>query len=270
MSYAYLLPRRMATAASTGASLGVALTPLYVVLAAILAGMYAWSGSYATMLIGLGAGITVLSTPLSASLWRSQVARVRLAPKLDELKRKHATDRSRLASETAALFQQHGVSPWAGCLPALVPAPIYLGLYRVIKGLTNRPVGTAFFRPRYLSHSSRLFRTLASSTTMHAWGVNLASTGVAAIQVSAASAGLFLGVVVVTVAAGIWQQQLVKKALAQPTQSTPTTANTLTALVPVLFAVWGLVLPLAVTLYYASASLVRLAQQWAFVRFHPI
>jgi membrane protein insertase Oxa1/YidC/SpoIIIJ len=39
--------------------------------------------------------------------------------------------------------------------------------------------------------------------------------------------------------------------------------------IPALFAIWGLVLPLAVTLYYASSSLVRVIQQWVVVKVHP-
>jgi YidC/Oxa1 family membrane protein insertase len=269
MSYSFARPRRVATLAAAGSSLSV-LNPLYVAVAALLAGIYVWVGSYAVMIIVLGAGIALLSTPLAAATWRTQIARARLVPKLDELKRQHGHDRNRLAAEIASLLKQHGISPWAGCLPALLSAPIYLSIYRVAKGLTDKPTGSVFFRPRYLSHSTRLFHALASSAAMNSWGVNLATTGVAAIQLSAASAGLFLAVVAVAVAAGIWQQHMIKAALPRPSASTPSPADRLSTIVPALFAVSALVLPLAVSLYYATASLVRLAQQWALMRIHPL
>jgi YidC/Oxa1 family membrane protein insertase len=252
------------------ASLYSVVTPLFVAVAALLAAIYVWVGSYATMIIVLGAGITLVSTPLAAATWRSQLARARLAPKLEELKRQHGDDGKRLAAESALLFKQHGISPWTGCLPALLSGPIYFSVYRVVKGLTNKPLGSRFIRPRYVPHSTRLFHVLASSTAVSSWGVNLATTGVAAVQLSAASAGLFLAVVAVAVAAGIWQQHLIKTALPQPNASTPSEVNRLSTLVPALFAVSALVLPLAVSLYYASSSLVRLAQQWALIRTHSL
>jgi YidC/Oxa1 family membrane protein insertase len=217
----------------------------------------------------LGAGITLLSTPLATAAWRSQLARARLAPKLDELKRQHGTDSKRLAEESALLFKQHGISPWAGCLPALLSGSIYFSVYRVVKGLTNKPMGSRFIQPRYVPHSSRLFHVLAASTAMNCWGVNLATTGVVAIHLSAASAGLFLSLVAVAVAAGICQQHLIKTALPQRGGSTSSVANRLSSLVPALFVASALVLPLAVSLYYSSSSLIRLVQQWAIIRSHP-
>jgi YidC/Oxa1 family membrane protein insertase len=268
MSYPSLLSRREGTLASAGVSLGV-LNVLFVGVAVVFAAVYSWVGSYATTIIVLGAGFTVLATPLVAATWRSQVARSRLTPKLDELNTEFSGDRQRLVSETQALFHEHGVSAWAGCLPALVVAPVSLALYQVIRGLTYRPAGSMFFSPRDLSHSSRLFHALGSSTRVQAWGVNLANNGITALHLSAASTGLFLGLVAVTLVAGIWQQHLIRTALPPPRTSNPAAAQRLAALLPALVAVWGFVLPLAVTLYYASSSVVRLLQQWILIKLHP-
>lgn len=269
MSTSIPLPRPIAATAAAGSASSV-MTPLFVAIASVLAALYASVGSFALMIILLGAAVTLLSTPLTAAMWRSQVALARVAPKLAELRRQHADDRQRLAAETSELFKQHGISPWAGCLPGLLSGPIYFSIYRVVRGLTNKPAGSLYFQPRYLAHSSRLFQTLASSTAMNCWGVNLANTGFAAIQLSAASAGLFLAVVAVAAAAGIWQQHLIKAALSQPDAPTPSRANKLTQLLPAVFAQSALFLPLAVSLYYATAGVVRLGQQWALVRFHPL
>jgi YidC/Oxa1 family membrane protein insertase len=268
MSYSFSQPGRTATLVAAASSSSV-VAPLFVAVAALLAAIYVGVGSFATMIIVLGAGITLLSTPLANAAWRSQLARARLAPKLDELKRQHRNDSKRFAEESSLLFEQHGISPWTGCLPAAVSGLIYFSVYRALKGLTNKPAGSRFIQPRYVPHSSRLFHVLASSTAVNSWGVNLATTGVAAIQLSATSAGLFLAVVAVAVAAGIWQQHLIKAALPRPSGSSSSAANRLSTLVPALFAASALVLPLAVSIYYASASLIRLVQQWAIIRSHP-
>jgi membrane protein insertase Oxa1/YidC/SpoIIIJ len=63
------------------------------------------------------------------------------------------------------------------------------------------------------------------------------------------------------------------RALVMATGSDPFAVTVLAAVsalfLPVFFAIWGLALPLAVTLYYATASVVRLAQQAVFLKAHP-
>ena len=242
---------------------------LFAGIAVLLAASYVLLGSYGASIIVLSVAVTALTTPLTMWGWRAQAATARLEPQLAALRRWHAHDRQRLAAETAALFKAHGVSPWAGCLASLLPAPIFLSVYEVIRGLTHRAGGSALFAPRYLPHSSRLFHALASSATMRFLGVDLSRTGAAALQISALSAGLFIGLVVITVGAGLWQQHLVRSALPEPTSTGPAAAQRAALFLPGLFAIWGLALPLAVTLYYASSSIVRVIQHLIIVRGHP-
>lgn len=55
-----------------------------------------------------------------------------LKPHLDELKRKHQTDKQALASAQMALYKEHGVNPAGGCLPALLQIPVVIALYQAI------------------------------------------------------------------------------------------------------------------------------------------
>ena len=57
-----------------------------------------------------------------------------LQPKLEELKKKHASDQQRLAQETMLLWKNHKVNPLSSCLPLLIQLPILIGLYDVILG----------------------------------------------------------------------------------------------------------------------------------------
>ncbi len=245
-----------------------ALDVVFAAIAVLLVACYALTGSYGGSIVALSVAVNTLTTPLTAWGWRAQQARARLEPELDRLRHRHANDRQRLASETAALFKEHGVSPLAGCLPAVLAAPVYFAMYKVIRGLTQRSPGSGLFHPRFLPHSSRLFYALASSTTMHFWGVDLARTGTAALQFSPLSAGVFVGLVAITVGAGIWQQHLARPPLPPTSNSTPA-AQRAAQFLPALFAIGGLALPLAVTLYYTTASVVRLTQQAILLKAHP-
>ena len=59
---------------------------------------------------------------------RAQRVRERLAPRIALLRRRHANDSARLQREIAALYQRENASPVAGCLPALIQAPILSGV----------------------------------------------------------------------------------------------------------------------------------------------
>ena len=62
--------------------------------------------------------------PVGISQAKAERTRARLAPRLAELQRKHGKHPERLQRETMALYQAEGTTPFAGCLPLLVQAPV--------------------------------------------------------------------------------------------------------------------------------------------------
>jgi len=55
-----------------------------------------------------------------------------LQPLMKELQEKYKDDKETLAKETWALQRRHGVNPVAGCLPALIQLPIFVGLWQAL------------------------------------------------------------------------------------------------------------------------------------------
>jgi YidC/Oxa1 family membrane protein insertase len=68
--------------------------------------------------------------PLGVLQVRGEVARRRLAPKIAELRRRHKNPET-VQRKTLELYQQEGVSPFAGLWPALAQAPVVSVLYGV-------------------------------------------------------------------------------------------------------------------------------------------
>ena len=66
-----------------------------------------------------------------------------LQPHLKELQEKYKDDKERLTKETFALYKKHGVNPVAGCLPALIQLPIFVGLWQALN--TSFPLRHATF-----------------------------------------------------------------------------------------------------------------------------
>jgi YidC/Oxa1 family membrane protein insertase len=89
-------------------------------------------GALGFAIILLTIGIRVLIWPLMASQMKSAKKMADLRPHLEELKKKHASDKQALASAQMALYKEHGINPAAGCLPVLIQIPPMIAIYQVI------------------------------------------------------------------------------------------------------------------------------------------
>lgn len=76
--------------------------------------------------------------PLNIKQQRSMAATSRLSEKQKELQKKYGNDKQKYQEEVQKLYAKEGASPGGGCLTALIPFPIMLGLYyAVIYPLSN-------------------------------------------------------------------------------------------------------------------------------------
>ncbi|MBC2644432.1 MULTISPECIES: membrane protein insertase YidC [unclassified Rhodococcus (in: high G+C Gram-positive bacteria)] len=64
-----------------------------------------------------------------------------LQPQIKALQRKYSGDRQKQAAEMQKLQKEHGFNPLMGCLPALVQAPVFLGLYHVLRSFNRTGTG---------------------------------------------------------------------------------------------------------------------------------
>ena len=55
-----------------------------------------------------------------------------MQPLVRELQRKHKGNRQKIAEETMALYKEHGVNQFGGCLPVVLQLPILFALYQAL------------------------------------------------------------------------------------------------------------------------------------------
>ncbi len=72
--------------------------------------------------------------PLSQKSIKSQTELKKLEPEIEKIKAKYP-DKKEQANQTMALYKEHGVSPFSGCLPTLLQFPIIVALYFVFRSL---------------------------------------------------------------------------------------------------------------------------------------
>ncbi len=100
-------------------------------------------GGAATAIVAATVLVRFALHPLTRRAVRGERDRLRLAPRVAELRDRHQKDPARLAAEVTALYRGAGVSPFAGMLPTLAQAPFFLLLYRAAAHL-NGPTQALF------------------------------------------------------------------------------------------------------------------------------
>jgi YidC/Oxa1 family membrane protein insertase len=99
-------------------------------LAAILAPLP--GGLAATVaIVAFTVAVRLVLLPLSYYALRGERARAQLQPRVQELRRRYASQPERLQRELPALYRAEGTSMFAGCLPLLLQIPVFSLMYRL-------------------------------------------------------------------------------------------------------------------------------------------
>ena len=61
----------------------------------------------------------------------------KMQPKIQKLREKYKTDRAALNREMMKLQQEEGFNPLSGCLPMVLQIPVFIGLYHVLRHISN-------------------------------------------------------------------------------------------------------------------------------------
>jgi len=89
-------------------------------------------GNWGGAIILLTLLVKLVLYPLSAASYRSMANMRRVAPQMKRLQERYADDRQKLSQEMMALYKKEKVNPLGGCLPMLLPMPIFIALYWVL------------------------------------------------------------------------------------------------------------------------------------------
>jgi YidC/Oxa1 family membrane protein insertase len=227
---------------------------LYVVLksfqhwtAPVLGGQSFW---FSIVLLTIAVRIVLI--PLTVKQVRSTRVMQELQPELKKLQAKYKNDKQKLQEELMKLYRERGFNPMAGCWPLAAQLPFFWALYRVIysrqiDGEPNILLGRTFFGVPLDDRWSAL----------QGWGDKL--TSVAGLTIL----GLIIAMAITTY---VSQRQLMAKQTAEvnPQQ------QMLLRIMPLMFVVFAVNVPLAVVLYWVTTNLWSMGQQWVLLRNAPV
>jgi len=255
---------------------------MFEIPAGLLAWFYSLTDSYVIAIALIAVVVMAITTPLTLKSTKGMLEMQRLAPEMRKLQNEHRNDRQKLNEEMMKLYQEHKVNPAASCLPIVAQMPIFLIMFRILRGLVYRPseangagaiaeatrraIGSSAedvqgFIPRFLSVDSDLYQSLYGETTMPSFGLNLDLSAADAVG-QGVGTGLIYVLLVVALGALYFGQQKMVAARATISPSMSPTQQKLMQYLPVFFAVFQIFFLSALVVYYIFQTLLRILQQY--------
>ncbi|MEM1332981.1 MAG: YidC/Oxa1 family membrane protein insertase, partial [Actinomycetota bacterium] len=160
--------------------------------AGLLSWFYGLSNSYLIAIALMSVVVMAITTPLTLKSTKGMLEMQKIAPEMRKLQAEHRNDRQRLNEEMMKLYQEHKVNPMASCLPIVAQMPVFIIMFRLLRGWSYRPseangandvaeataeaVGAdaaVGFIPRYMSPDSELFQAIYDQTEIREIGIDL-------------------------------------------------------------------------------------------------
>jgi len=108
-------------------------TIIFIPFAWVLRALYFLLNSYGLAIIFFCLITKILLFPLSLKGKKSMAKMNALSAKQQQLQKQYGKDKERLNAEVQKLYEKEKVNPMGGCLWSLLPLPILIGLYGVIR-----------------------------------------------------------------------------------------------------------------------------------------
>jgi YidC/Oxa1 family membrane protein insertase len=209
------------------------------------------SQSYWFSIVMLTVAVRILLIPLTVKQVKSTRVMQELAPEIKKLQAKHKNDKTKLNEEMMALYKERGFNPMAGCWPLLAQMPFFFALYQVIyaqqiAGGPNVLIGKTFFGVPLQQHWLQLV----------GWDKIFSAAGLTILALTT----------MMSLTTYISQRQLMNKQTAQvnPQQ------QMIMRILPLMFFVFAVNVPLAVIIYWVTTNFWSVGQQYILLRSAPL
>ena len=94
---------------------------------------YSLTGSYGLAIILFTLVVKLVLLPFQLKSKKSMLRMNRMQGKIKDIQTRYANDKQRQQEEMAELYAKEGVNPMSGCLWSLIPFPILIALYNIIR-----------------------------------------------------------------------------------------------------------------------------------------
>lgn len=243
--------------------------PIYQFVSTILAFFYGVTHSYMASIALLTVLIMIVVLPLTLKSTKSMLEMQQLQPELKKIQQQY-TDMQQRNEAMMALYKEHNVSPLGGCVPMLLPLPVFIVMYQTIRGLTRvctdklllepkfagQPLGG--FCPSHINETSELFKSLVGRTKMMSLGLDLAQPALETIRDNVLKGLPYVALVLLVTATSYYQQrQVTLRSAGQPVNPQQ---QLLLKVFPFITGLFSLFFPAALIMYWLVQNCFRIAQ----------
>ena len=254
---------------------------MFEIPAGLLSWFYGLTGNNLTIAIALMSVVVMaITTPLTLKSTKGMLEMQKLSPEMKRLQNEHRNDKQKLNEEMMKLYQENKVNPMSSCLPIFAQMPVFIVMFRVLRGLAYNPAnhetapiadaafqatgGTGSFDgfiPRYLDRGSELFQAVYKQTEIVELGLDLSKSPFDVIQDDPLT-GIIYALLVVALGGLYFGQQRMVAARAAVSPTMSPTQQKLMQYLPVVFAVFQIFFLTALVVYYIFQTLLRILQQY--------
>lgn len=233
---------------------------MFELLAFLLSTFFGFTKSYGVAIILLTVVVRLALFPLTAKQMRSMNAMAKAQPEIRRLQAEYGDDKQKLNEEMMRFYKQQGINPAAGCLPLLLQIPVFIGLFRVIRGLSSSEtlhwLGVRVARPQYLDEKSEMFKSIVrSGGRLQSFGIDLAQSAGGTRQLP------YIALVVIYAASGWVQQSLANKKNPAATSGPGAQMQQIMKVFPIFMGIFSYSMPAGLVLYWFASNLWTIGQQ---------
>ena len=207
--------------------------------------------------------------PLFVRQIKAQRGMAAIQPQMQAIQKKYKDkkdpdSRAAMSRETVALYKEHGTNPMSSCVPALLQAPFFFALFRVLNAILPIASGE---RDSIGPITQPIAADLANSSI---FGANLSASFLGTESISSR---VLIAILILLMSASMFytQRQMMSKNMAPTTAEGPMAGMQKMMLygMPVIFAVSGVNFPLGVLIYWTATNFWTMGQQAYSIRRNP-
>ena len=250
---------------------------MFNLIAGVLSALYGVVNNYAIAIALLTSVVMIIVLPLTLKGTKSMIEMQRIQPLMKQIQQQHKGDRVAMNEAVMALYKEHGVNPVGSCLPLVLQAPVFMILWRVLRGLTkecsatmlaNGKCGTGEhiaklgeFVPSYVSKSSQLYGDLLGKKEMLSFGLDLSKAPFRVIGEDVVRGLPYLALVIIVGVLSYYQNRQIMARNAGTPSSNPQ-QQMIMNLMPIFFGFISLTFASGLIIYLLVSNLFRVGQNY--------
>ena len=253
---------------------------------------YSLTGSYGVAIILFTVVVKLVLLPFQLKSKKSMLRMNRMQGRIKEIQTRYANNKQRQQEEMAELYAKEGINPMSGCLWSLIPFPILIPLYSIIRmplryfmmlstdvieeirtlatslgytGTTGNQayeqIGLAKFIHENWSSFDGQFKGLVN-LDYNFLGLDLASTANSVRDVFPGGGWPVWGLLLLPlIAAGTQMVLSVISMKSNPGTDTGTSGKAMMYVMPIMTIIWGMMFPAALCIYWIANSGLQVLQE---------